>query len=151
MNKLKVGIIPNFTREKTLNVTINTIDELENLNIDYFFDISLKNNVALEINEKHFIDNIFEHVDVIIAIGGDGSFIHTAKQSAVHKKPVLCINAGNLAFLAGLEGNELNLIERLDKFKENHLMFASDFSVDFTNNTSERGLRTVKRKQLQQL
>ena len=25
-------------------------------------------------------------------------------------------------------------------------MFASDFSVDFTNNTSERGLRTVKRK-----
>lgn len=42
--------------------------------------------------------------------------------------------------------DELNLIERLDKFKENHLMFASDFSVDFTNNTSERGLRTVKRK-----
>ena len=113
MNKLKVGIIPNFTREKTLNVTKNTIDELENLNIDYFFDISLKNNVALEINEEHFIDNIFEHVDVIIAIGGDGSFIHTAKQSAVHKKPVLCINAGNLAFLAGLEGNELCLIKKL--------------------------------------
>ncbi len=25
-------------------------------------------------------------------------------------------------------------------------MFASDFSVDFTNNTSEKGLRQVKRK-----
>ena len=42
--------------------------------------------------------------------------------------------------------DELNLIERLDKFKENHLMFVSNFSVAFTNNTSERGLRTVKRK-----
>lgn len=42
--------------------------------------------------------------------------------------------------------DELNLIERLEKFKENHLMFAYDFSVEFTNNTSERGLRQVKRK-----
>ena len=51
--------------------------------------------------------------DLIIAIGGDGSFIHAAKQAAVLKKPVLCINAGNLAFLAGLEGNELYLLEKL--------------------------------------
>lgn len=42
--------------------------------------------------------------------------------------------------------DELNLIERLEKFKENHLLFAYDFSVEFTNNTSERGLRQVKRK-----
>lgn len=42
--------------------------------------------------------------------------------------------------------DELNLIERLDKFKENHLMFATNFSVDFTNNTSEKGLRQVNRK-----
>lgn len=44
------------------------------------------------------------------------------------------------------KNDELNLIERLDKFKENHLMFATDFSVEFTNNCSERGLRQVKRK-----
>lgn len=44
------------------------------------------------------------------------------------------------------KNDELNLIERLDKFKENHLLFAYDFSVAFTNNTSEKGLRQVKRK-----
>ena len=44
------------------------------------------------------------------------------------------------------KNDELNLIERLDKYKENHLMFATDFSVEFTNNTSEKGLRQVKRK-----
>ena len=42
--------------------------------------------------------------------------------------------------------DELNMIERLDKFKTNHLLFAYNFSVAFTNNTSERGLRQVKRK-----
>lgn len=113
VNNLKVGIIPNFTREKTLDVTKNTIAELEKLNIDYYFDINSKNDFIFNVDDVYFTDKIYEYVDVIIAIGGDGSFIHTAKQSAVHKKPVLCINAGNLAFLAGLEGNELGLIKKL--------------------------------------
>lgn len=118
---MKVGIIPNFTREKALDVTKNTIAELEKLNIDYYFDINAKRDFAFEVEEEHFIDKIYEFVDVIIAIGGDGSFIHTAKETAVHKKPVLCINAGNLAFLAGLEGNELSLLEKL---------ISGDFTTD---------------------
>ncbi len=118
---MKVGIIPNFTREKALDVTKNTIAELEKLNIDYYFDINAKRGFAFEVEEEHFIDKIYEFVDVIIAIGGDGSFIHTAKETAVHKKPVLCINAGNLAFLAGLEGNELSLLEKL---------ISGDFTTD---------------------
>lgn len=113
MNNLKVGIIPNFTREKAIEVTKNTMSYLEKMNIDYYFDKAIKNDFPMDCNEQHFIDNIFISVDLIIAIGGDGSFIHTAKQTAVHKKPVLCINAGNLAFLAGLEGNELGLIKKL--------------------------------------
>ena len=110
---MKVGIIPNYTREKALDVTRNTIAELKKLNIDYYFDINSKTDFAFDVNDTRFIDKIYEFVDVIIAIGGDGSFIHTAKEAAVHKKPVLCINAGNLAFLAGLEGNELSLLEKL--------------------------------------
>ena len=110
---MKVGIIPNFTREKALEVTKNTINELIKLNIDYYFDSNSENGFPLNIDSSHFVDSIYEFVDVIIAIGGDGSFIHVAKETAVHKKPVLCINAGNLAFLAGLEGNELSLVEKL--------------------------------------
>ena len=44
------------------------------------------------------------------------------------------------------KNEELNLIERLDKFKDNHLLFVHNFDVAFTNNTSEKGLRQVKRK-----
>ena len=130
---MKVGIIPNFTREKALDVTKNTIVELKKLNIDYYFDVNSKNDFTLNVNDELFIDNIYENVDVIIAIGGDGSFIHTAKETAFHKKPVLCINAGNLAFLAGLEGNELGLIEKLitgDYSTDKRMMLKVTLKVD---------------------
>lgn len=42
--------------------------------------------------------------------------------------------------------DEFNLITRLEKFKDNHLLFIKDFNVEFTNNTAERGLRQSKRK-----
>ena len=110
---MKVGIIPNFTREKTFDVIKNVIYYLEQFNIEYFFDNSLSDSFPIEIDKFKFCDNLFDVTDLVIVIGGDGSFIHAAKDAAVHKKPVLCINAGNLAFLAGLEGNELDLLKKL--------------------------------------
>ena len=118
---MKIGIVPNFTRDKAIETTKSTIAQLEKLNIDYYFDLKSKDAFPIEIDSNYFVNNVYEYVDVIIAIGGDGSFIHTAKQAAIHKKPVLCINAGNLAFLAGLEGNELSLIEKL---------ISGDYSTD---------------------
>lgn len=113
VNNLKIGIVPNLTRKKTLDVTKETVAILEKLNIKFYFDANFKNDLSLEFDCAEFIDDIYSNVDLLIAIGGDGSYINTAKQAAIHKKPVLCINAGNLAFLAGLEGNELNLLENL--------------------------------------
>lgn len=113
MNNLKIGIVPNLTREKTLDVTKETVTILKQLNIDFYFNADFKNELSLEFSDVNFINDIYSNVDLLIAIGGDGSYISTAKQAALHKKPVLCINAGNLAFLAGLEGNELHLLEKL--------------------------------------
>ena len=113
MINLKIGIVPNLTRKKALEVTVNTIKYLEQIGIEYYFDISTKEGLGDIIDENKLSEDLFSFVDVSVAIGGDGSFIHTAKAAALHKKPVLCINAGNLAFLAGLEGNELQLLEKL--------------------------------------
>ncbi len=110
---MKIGIVPNFTRKKTLKVAVDTIECLSKLNIDFYFDRACRSDFPISVDDSKFLNNLYEFVDVIIAIGGDGSFIHTAKTAALHKKPVLCINAGNLAFLAGLEGNELQFLEKL--------------------------------------
>ena len=110
---MKVGIVPNFTREKTLDVFKDVIYYLEKFNIDYYFDSNSSNTFPVKIDSSKWSSDLYEESDLIVVIGGDGSFIHAAKDAAVHKKPVLCINAGNLAFLAGLEGNELELLRNL--------------------------------------
>lgn len=42
---------------------------------------------------------------------------------------------------------EKTLLNRLEKYKENHLLFAWNFEVEFTNNMSERDLRKCKLRQ----
>lgn len=56
---------------------------------------------------------LLEECDVAIAIGGDGTIIHTAKIAAAFGKPVLGINSGRLGFTAGLELSELAELPRL--------------------------------------
>ena len=42
---------------------------------------------------------------------------------------------------------EAALLNRLEKYKENHLLFLQNFKVAFTNNMSERDLRKCKNRQ----
>ena len=42
--------------------------------------------------------------------------------------------------------DERALLRRLEKFKEDHLRFATDFRVEFTNNISESDLRFIKNR-----
>jgi NAD+ kinase len=130
---MKIGIVPNFTREKTLDVFNNTISYLEKYKIEYYFDSEDYKAFPIEIDESKIINNIYKNTDLVLVIGGDGSFIHAAKDAAVHKKSVLCINAGNLAFLAGLEGNELTLLEKLisgDYLKDRRMMLEVNLKDD---------------------
>lgn len=58
-------------------------------------------------------EEICKQADVIITVGGDGTIIRYAKLAAQYDKAVLGINAGRLGFLAMLEGNQLELLDRL--------------------------------------
>ena len=52
-------------------------------------------------------DRLLSAGDLVIALGGDGTIIHTAKRAAPLGKAVLGINCGTLGFMAGLEADEL--------------------------------------------
>ncbi len=55
--------------------------------------------------------------DVIISVGGDGTFLRASKYSFLKEIPVLGINVGNLGFLTVVE--KCNIYEALDRLLEN--------------------------------
>ena len=55
--------------------------------------------------------------------------------------------ARTLSEKSPIRKDERNLLSRLEKYKENHLLFAYDYSVPFTNNEAERSFRWIKTQQ----
>lgn len=109
---MKIALIPNLTRACAMQVTLEVCDILDRLNVQYFFEKDLEESIP---KKDCFLETekLLPFCDIVIAIGGDGSLIHAAKKAVLYKKPVLGINAGNLAFMAGIEKNELHLLEDL--------------------------------------
>ncbi len=113
---MKFFIIPNMTRENAHSVTNSLIKELLALNCDVFMDNSLRDFFskyeAVCFGEQEALLN---DCDIVISVGGDGSFINAAKLATDNGKPLLCVNAGKLAYLACLEGDELHLLSKVVK------------------------------------
>ena len=59
------------------------------------------------------LDECIAACDCVVALGGDGTLIHSAKHALKADKPVLGINAGNLGFLAAVEQSELDKLAGL--------------------------------------
>lgn len=107
-------LIPNMTRENAYKVTVQLLEELKTLGCRVSMDISMKS--YFDDGSYIFFGSESEELantDVVVSVGGDGSFINAAKRAIVFNKPLLCVNAGKLAYLAGLESDELHLIKSI--------------------------------------
>lgn len=108
---MKIAIIINSSKDNAALIAKETIAFLQ------------KENISVLLTEEYFdlydgvefcaADDIYQLADIVIVIGGDGTIIHAAKKAALHKKPVLGINAGRLGYLAGLESNEISMLTDL--------------------------------------
>lgn len=58
-------------------------------------------------------DALFERADLILVFGGDGSIIRAARSSAGREIPIAGINCGRLGYLADIEQNEIDLLDRV--------------------------------------
>ena len=111
---MKILIIPNMTREKTPEVTRAVIAELKSLGLEYCMGTELEGDFSDSDGIQYLpVDDAAKICDIIIAVGGDGSLIYAAKYAARHNTPLLGVNAGGLAFMAGLEGYETELLSSL--------------------------------------
>ena len=103
-----------MTRENAFSVTTALLKEIERLDCVASLDASLepdfKNSGKAVFGTR---EELIPKCDMVISVGGDGSFINAAKIAMEYDKPLLCVNAGNLAYLACLESDELHLLSNV--------------------------------------
>ena len=99
---MKIALLPNLTRSHALSVTDDVCKYLEKYNAEYYFETETAEKMCHKIKAVGLPEaELLSLCDVVIAIGGDGSLIHAARKAVKYKKPILGVNAGNLAFMAG--------------------------------------------------
>lgn len=64
------------------------------------------------------INSLARHCDLVIAVGGDGTFLAAARAIAEYDIPLIGINLGRLGFLVDISPNELP--ERLHRVLQGH-------------------------------
>lgn len=111
---MMVSVIPNLTRKNARAVTGALCETLERLQIRFLLPVSVRDAFP-EFSAAVFVseDVLFSAPDVVMPVGGDGSVIRAAKNAALHHKKILGVNAGNLAYLCGVDERELPLLESL--------------------------------------
>lgn len=104
---MKVAIIPNFHASGVRAALPRVCEALQ----------ALGAQLLLPVENAEFpcpcADELLSAADAVVALGGDGTIIHTAKRAAAFGKAVLGINCGRLGFTAGLEADELSQLSAL--------------------------------------
>ncbi|MDR1564640.1 MAG: NAD(+)/NADH kinase [Oscillospiraceae bacterium] len=114
MSVLKILIIPNFTKEDAVAKTNQVCCMLYSAGCElYMHSYKAENILPGLINCEPDLNALLEKCHIVIALGGDGTIIHSAKLASAHKKPVLGINLGRLGYTAAIEFSEIDLLKNL--------------------------------------
>ncbi|MBP3353323.1 MAG: NAD kinase [Bacteroidales bacterium] len=100
----------------------NSYQKAKSEHVLLLFEALRKYDIELFIEKKYFeflseqkvyipsaqtFDVLEYNVDVVLSVGGDGTFLRTAEQTAGLNIPILGINAGRLGFLADVSKTEI--------------------------------------------
>ena len=111
----KIGIIINSKRKRS-NDTLNLLNDLGK---KYSLDLYTNDKKMTNVLDAKFIseDNFSNTVDMVFALGGDGTVLYSASKLIGSNVPVLGINLGSLGFLS--EVNEVDLANAVKAVNQN--------------------------------
>src|SRR5690554_913307 len=101
-----IGLVINLKKEGALQVSKKLIDGLESKEIPYL----IEKGAACKLMNKSYgadYEELKNKSDMVIVVGGDGTFMHTAHYFFGTEIPLLGVNAGRQGFLAEIETDEL--------------------------------------------
>ena len=111
---VKIAIIPNLSKSGTQRTADECICRIKECGGEVLMREDMRTAFPdCGVTFCGDIDELCERADIILTIGGDGTIIHAAYHASFHEKPLLGINMGRLGFVAELESNELDMLDRL--------------------------------------
>lgn len=117
-----VGIVANLNKSNAIGVTNKVIRFLKGCNIKVVLELPLA-KVLKKTKLGLSLDKMAQHVDLVIALGGDGTFLRVARGIQKHLKPILGVNLGGLGFLAEVALDSLE--------KDLKLLVKGKYSIDY--------------------
>ena len=105
------AIHPNISRDEQFKTSIAFAKVLLSRRCTPIFGVSLKDSVLSTIEGVKF--DTFETADMIVSIGGDGTFLSVISKYREFNKPFIGINKGSIGFLT--EITESNMEEAVDR------------------------------------
>lgn len=99
-----VGFLPNILKDEDLKFTNKIVDFILNKGCTALIPKELC--TAHTNAEIYSMDELFEKVDFLIILGGDGTMLRFAERAALHEKAMLGVNLGMLGYLADIEKHQ---------------------------------------------
>lgn len=134
----KIGIIGRV-RSQGIKETLKTLTEyLINLNQDIIIEADTAESLEACTLPTVPRDELGNHCDLLIVIGGDGSLLNAAHAVVDHGVPVLGINRGSLGFLTDIHPTEL---EKIHSILEGQYSLEKRFLLTATTTAQDRILK----------
>ena len=111
---LHFAIYPNFQKKNALPCALQVCQRLHKSGGIICIDEAYSSEFAdCPYVQYGAFSSLAHQVDIVIAIGGDGTMLRCARQMIGSSAKLLGINTGHLGFMAGLETNQLDELENL--------------------------------------
>lgn len=104
-----IAIIGNPARRGVKQAVLGLINYLQEHTCDLLLETRLEELATNTVQAVYGIEDLVEHADLAIIIGGDGSMLRIARLFSGHATAVIGMNLGNLGFLAELSPNDYRM------------------------------------------
>lgn len=114
----KVALITNYNIYEKAGAAMTVAGRLYALGREILIS-SYNRDKVLRMNRGRYrftflgMDDLYATADLLIVLGGDGTILEAARRAAVRGTPILGVNLGRVGYMAELEMNELELLDRL--------------------------------------
>ena len=128
----KIGLWGRLGEAGVADLALEIVSQLRKLGLKVF--VPAQADIPKGFGDTHNLppDQLAAEVDLIVAVGGDGTMLHAARGAAQHRVPLLGVNRGRLGFLTDvspeLMAETINTILSGDYAAEDRLMLKAEIS-----------------------